>query len=173
MYLIKYLSIYLSINLSIYTIYLSIHVLSIHILLIHALSIHVLSIHVFLINVLSIHILSVHVLLIHVLSLHVLSIHVLLIHVRINQVHVLSYATWNDMKLKRSVRMSYMYGICCAPFLFGKPLAKNIFFKSFPKKVLSLWISEIRIWVDPKNPPRVWILWIRDPFLDFPKKTHP
>ena len=116
------------------SIYLSIHVLSIHILLIHALSIHVLSIHVFLINVLSIHILSVHVLLIHVLSLHVLSIHVLLIHVRINQVHVLSYATWNDMKLRRSVRMSYMYGICCAPVLFGKPLAKNIFSNPFPKK---------------------------------------
>ena len=105
MYLIKYLSIYLSI----YTIYLSIHVLSIHILLIHALSIHV-------------------------FTVHVLSIHVLLIHVRMNQVHVLSYATWNDMKLRRSVRMSYMYSICCAPFLFGKPLAKNIFSNPFPKK---------------------------------------
>ena len=26
-----------------------------------------------------------------------------------------------------------MYGICCVPFLFGKSLVKNTFFKSFPK----------------------------------------
>ena len=95
-----------------------------------------------------------------------------LIHVRINQVHVLSYATWNDMKLRLSVRMSYMYGICCAPFLFGKPLAKNIFSNPFPKKC-SVCESQksgfgliprihpecgfygfvIRFWIFPKNPP--------------------
>ena len=41
-----------------------------------------------------------------------------------------------------------MYGICCVPFFFfEKPLVKNTFFKSFPKKPLRLWISKIRIWI--------------------------
>ena len=38
------------------------------------------------------------------------------------------------MKLRRSVRMSYMYGICSVRFLFGKPLVKNIFSNPSPKK---------------------------------------
>ena len=53
----------------------------------------------------------------------------------------------NASKLRRltnigSVRMSY--SICCAPFLFGKPLVKNTFFKSFPKKTAQI--------VNVKNP---------------------
>ena len=32
-------------------------------------------------------------------------------------------------------------------FFFEKPLVKNTFFKSFPKKTLRSWISEIRIWI--------------------------
>ena len=46
-----------------------------------------------------------------------------------------------------SVRMSYMYGTCCVPFLFRKPLVKNTFFKSFPQETFRLWISKIRIWI--------------------------
>ena len=49
----------------------------------------------------------------------------------------------NGSKLRRltnkgSVRVSYMYGICCAAFLFGKQLVKNTFFKSFPKKTAQI-----------------------------------
>ena len=76
------------------------------------------------------------------------------------------------MKLRRSVRMSYMYGICCAPVLFGKPLAKNIFSNPFPKKCsvcesqksgfgliprihpeCGFYRFVIRFWIFPKNPP--------------------
>ena len=69
-----------------------------------------------------------------------------------------------------SVRMSY--GICCAPFLFGKPLVKNTFFKSFPKKRSDCECQKSGFGFDPKNPLRVWILWIHDPFLNLPKKTQ-
>jgi len=83
--------------------------------------------------------------------------------------------------------MSYIhvYSICYVPFLFRKPLVKNTFFKSFPKKMLRLWISKIypsewgfygfmiRFWICPakktQNPfldSEIWI-WI------IPKKTHP
>ena len=41
--------------------------------------------------------------------------------------------------------MPYMYGTCCVPFLFRKPLVKNTFFKSFPRETFRLWISKIRI----------------------------
>ena len=43
--------------------------------------------------------------------------------------------------------MPYMYGTCCVPFLFRKPLVKNTFFKSFPQETFRLWISKIRIWI--------------------------
>ena len=75
--------------------------------------------------------------------------------------------------------MSYMNGICWFHFPFGKPLVKNTFFKSFPKKKRSDCESQKSgFGFDPKNPPRVWILWIHDPFLDseiriwvFPKNS--
>ena len=83
--------------------------------------------------------------------------------------------------------MSYIhvYSICYEPFLFRKPLVKNTFFKSFPKKMLRLWISKIypsecgfygfmiRFWICPAKKTqylfldsKIWI-WI------IPKKTHP
>ena len=61
-----------------------------------------------------------------------------------------------------------MYGICCVPFLFGKSLVKNTFFKSFPK------INAPRIG-NFKSPdldliriihPECGFLWIHNPFLD-------
>ena len=70
--------------------------------------------------------------------------------------------------------MSYMYGtasvVCHFPF--GKPLVKNIFFRSFPKKKRSDCESQKSgFGFDLKNPSRVWILWIHDPFLDSRKQT--
>ena len=50
--------------------------------------------------------------------------------------------------------MSYIYSICCEPFLFGKPLVKNIFFKSFP----------------PKN---AQIVNLKNPDLDLIRRIHP
>ena len=48
---------------------------------------------------------------------------------------------------------------------------KITFFKSFPKKRLDCESQKSRFGFDPKNPPRVWILWIHDPFFGFaPKK---
>ena len=84
-----------------------------------------------------------------------------------------------------------MYGICCVPFLFRKPLVKITFFKSFPKKTLRLWISKIQMWIwseestqsvdfmdswsvfgfAPKNTKSAF--GFRIPDSDFPKKTHP
>ena len=64
-------------------------------------------------------------------------------------------------------RMSYIhvYSICYEPFLFRKPLVKNTFFKSFPKKDAQI--------VNLKNLLiRVWILRIHDPFLDLPCKKN-
>ena len=75
-------------------------------------------------------------------------------------------------------------------FLFEKPLVKNTFFKSFPKKTLRLWISKIRIciwseestlsfygfmirfWICPKKNAKS-VFGFGNPHLDFPKKTHP
>ena len=75
-------------------------------------------------------------------------------------------------------------------FLFEKPLVKNTFFKSFPKKTLRLWISKIRIciwseestlsfygfmirfWICQKKPAKS-VFGFGNPHLDFPKKTHP
>ena len=67
-----------------------------------------------------------------------------------------------------------MYGIWCVPFLFGKPLVKNAFFKSFPKKMLRLWISKIRIWIWSEESTQSVSLWIHDPFFNLPapKKFH-
>ena len=85
-----------------------------------------------------------------------------------------------------------MYGICCVPFLFSKNrLSKILFFKSFPKKTLRLWISKIRIWIwseestqsvdfmdswstfgfAPKNAKSVFGFGNQN--LDFSPKTHP
>ena len=69
--------------------------------------------------------------------------------------------------------MSYMYCTCCVPLFFGKPLVKNTFYKSFPPKKRSDYESpKSGFGFDPKNPPRVWILWIYDSFLDLPPKTQ-
>ena len=86
-----------------------------------------------------------------------------------------------------------MYGICCVLLFFRKNIchAKILFFKSFPKKTLRLWISKIRIWIwseestlsvdfmdswsvfrfaqkDAKS-----VFGFGNPDLDFPKNTHP
>ena len=92
---------------------------------------------------------------------------------------------------KGLVRMSHMYGIWCVQFFFfGKPLVKNTFFKSFPKKTLRFWISKIRICTIRRIHPSVdfidsWsvfefaqkkrksVFGFGNPDLDFPKKTHP
>ena len=63
--------------------------------------------------------------------------------------------------------MSCMYGIGCVPFCSENRLSKILFSNPFPKnsQIVNL---KLRIGFDPKNPPRVLILWIHDPFLDLP-----
>ena len=68
----------------------------------------------------------------------------------------------------------------CQTFVFGKPLVKNTFFESFTKKMLRLWISKIRIWIWSEDSTQSvdfkdsWFVFgIGNPYLDFPKKTHP
>ena len=82
-----------------------------------------------------------------------------------------------------SVRMSYMNGICCVPFLFEEPLVKNTFFKSFPVKKQTVNLKNpdldlirtthpecrfygfmIRFWICPKK--RKIRFWIRNPDLE-------
>ena len=58
-------------------------------------------------------------------------------------------------------------------FFWEKPLVKNTFFKTFPKKSSDCESQKSGFGFDPKNPPWVWILWIHDPDLDFPKKNTP
>ena len=58
-------------------------------------------------------------------------------------------------------------------FFCEKPLVKNTFFKTFPKKSSDWESQKSGFGFDPKNPPWVWILWIHDPDLDFPKKNTP
>ena len=59
------------------------------------------------------------------------------------------------------------------PFFFcEKPLVKNTFFKSFPKKTSDFESQKSGFGFDPTNPPRECILWIHDPFLNMPKKTQ-
>ena len=91
-----------------------------------------------------------------------------------------------------SVRMSYMYNICCVPFFFfffKKPHVKNTICKSFPKKTLRLWIWKVRIWSEESTLSvdfmDLWstfgfaqknsksVLRFGNPDLDFPKTTHP
>ena len=48
-----------------------------------------------------------------------------------------------------------MYGICCVPFLSGKPLVKNTFFKSFPKKIAPQIVN------------------LKNPDLDLIRRIHP
>ena len=68
--------------------------------------------------------------------------------------------------------MSYMYDICCVPFLFSKNrLSKILFSNPFPKKRSDCESQKSGFGFDPKNPLRVWILWIHDPLLDLPPKT--
>ena len=67
--------------------------------------------------------------------------------------------------------MSYMYGICCVPFFFStNRLSKILFSNPFPKKRSDCESRKFGFEFDPKNPPSVWTLWIRDPFFDLPKK---
>ena len=58
------------------------------------------------------------------------------------------------------------------PFLFGKPPVKNTFFKSFPIKRSDDESQESGFGFDLKSPPKMRILWIHDPFLELPPKTH-
>ena len=62
--------------------------------------------------------------------------------------------------------MLHIYGVCCVPFLFGNPFVKSAFFKSLPKKRSDCESQKTGFGSDLKNPPRVRILWIHDPFLD-------
>ena len=70
-----------------------------------------------------------------------------------------------------SVRMSYMYGICCVPFV-RKTACEKTFSNPFPKEHSDCDSQKSRFGFDLKNPPRVWILWIHDPFLDLPQQTQ-
>ena len=87
--------------------------------------------------------------------------------------------------------MSYMNGICWFHFPFGKPLVKNTFFKSFPKKnaqIVNLKNPDldlirrihpecgfygfmIRLWICTKK--REIRFWIRKSRFGFSRKTHP
>ena len=59
-------------------------------------------------------------------------------------------------------------------FFFSKNrLSKILFFKTFPQKSSDCESQKSGFAFDPKNPPWVWILWIHDPDLDFPKKNTP
>ena len=62
-----------------------------------------------------------------------------------------------------SVRMSYRNGICLSKILFSNP---------FPKEHSDCESQKSGFGFDLKNPPRVWILRIHDPFLDLPKQTQ-
>ena len=90
-----------------------------------------------------------------------------------------------------------MYGICGVPGLGENRLSKILISNPSPaplppsKKRSGCESQKSRFGFEPKNPPRVWILWIHDPFfgfapkntkfifgfgnpdLDFPPKTHP
>ena len=68
--------------------------------------------------------------------------------------------------------MSYMYGIGGVSYFCGKTACQKYFFQIVSKKTktLSCDSQKSRFGVDPKNPPRVWTLWIHDPFLDLPQK---
>ena len=71
-----------------------------------------------------------------------------------------------------SVRMSYMNGICCVPFLFENCLSEILFSNPFPKEHSDCESQKSGFGFDLKNPPRVWILRIHDPFLDLPKQMQ-
>ena len=71
-----------------------------------------------------------------------------------------------------------MYHIFCVPFFFffffsKNRLSKILFLKIFPQKSSDCESQKSGFGFDPKNPPWVWILWIHDPDLDFPKKNTP
>ena len=62
--------------------------------------------------------------------------------------------------------------LLCTIFV-SKTACQNYFFSNpFPKKRLDCESQNSRCGFDPKNPPRVWILWIHDPFLDLPPKMQ-
>ena len=87
--------------------------------------------------------------------------------------------------------MSYMYSICYVPLFSKSRLSKVLFFKSFPRKTLTLWISKLQIWIwseestlnvdfmdswsvfrfAQKN--AKFIFGFVNPDLDFSKKTYP
>ena len=67
--------------------------------------------------------------------------------------------------------MLHIYGVCCVPFLFGNPFVKSAFFKSLPKKRSDCESQKTGFGSDLKNPPRVRILWIHDPFLVSPPEN--
>ena len=58
-------------------------------------------------------------------------------------------------------------------FCLENRFSKIPFSNPFPKKRSDCESQKSGFGFDPKNPPRVWILWIHDPFLDLPTKTHP
>ena len=66
-----------------------------------------------------------------------------------------------------------MYGICCVPFLFGKPLVKNTFFKSFSKinapQIVNLKSPGLDL-IRRIHPECGFYGLISNPFLDLPKK---
>ena len=56
--------------------------------------------------------------------------------------------------------------------LLGKLLVKKRFSNPFPKEDSDCESQKSGFGFDLKNPPRVWILWIHDPFLDLPQQTQ-
>ena len=71
--------------------------------------------------------------------------------------------------------MSYMYGIDLLRTIFflRKTPCQKYFFQTLSQKTLSCESQKSGFGFDLKNPPWVWILWIHDPDLDFPKKNTP
>ena len=62
--------------------------------------------------------------------------------------------------------------LLCTIFV-SKTACQNYFFQILSqKKRLDCESQKSRCGFDPKNPPRVWILWIHDPFLDLPPKMQ-
>ena len=58
-------------------------------------------------------------------------------------------------------------------FFFRKTACQEYFFQILSQKnaqIVNLQNSDLDF--NPKNPPRVWILWIHYPFLDLPKQTQ-
>ena len=68
-----------------------------------------------------------------------------------------------------------MYENCCVPFLHGRIPVKTLFSNPLQKKknaqVVNLNNPDLDV-IILENPPREWIFWIHNLFLDFTKTTQ-